>query len=204
MCGLYAKTDDRLTLQYLNEAVMEPTARVKVNKLGFCAYHTKKLNGGENKLGFALQLSSRAFHLNSAHIGAIDNVKAAKKQAATLKEAHCSCAVCETADEIMTRYAYTVAQMFDNEPEFASLFKNNNGFCMPQYILLLENAYKAGKGAKDYLSALSSSQKKSLDKTYNDLYRFTQSYDYANPEKGAKDLAKALPDAIKKLMGTKL
>lgn len=51
MCRLYERAESRLIKQYLDEAVMEPEYRIKVNKRGFCSDHLKKLYAGGNKPG---------------------------------------------------------------------------------------------------------------------------------------------------------
>jgi hypothetical protein len=40
-----------------------------------------------------------------------------------------------------------------------------------------------------------------MQKSYNELYRFTQAYDYDSPDKGMQNLADILPNAVKLLIG---
>lgn len=197
LCALYAHTEERLVAQYLNEAVMEPDYRVKVNKRGFCERHVHRLYEGKNKLGLALQLHTRSQHLLGV-LKTADNAKAAKKEAVRVREALSTCVICDAVDEIMVRYAYTVAQMFGHETEFPALFAASNGFCLPHYALLLEYVSYAGKTAETYARELTHVERKRFSDLSDDLQSFTNQYDYrsARASGSAKD---ALPKMIHKI-----
>lgn len=199
VCALYARTEGRIVTQYGNEAVMEPSARVRVNKRGFCSKHLKMLYKGENKLGLGLQLHTRTQAVTQA-LKKPNDAKAAQKEAARIREGLLTCVVCDTVDELMERYAYTIAQMFVYEPEFPALFGACRGFCLAHYALLLENAGKIGRNAPAYLDALYRVQLASLSDTVAALDGFTAQYDYraARATGSAKE---ALPRAIEKLKG---
>ncbi len=200
LCKIYAVSNERLVSQYLNEAVMEPDFRVRVNKLGFCDMHLRQLFAGKNKLGLGLQLNTRTDHVIKK-LANPSNIKAAKKEAEIIRGSLKTCVICETVDEMMTRYAYTVAQMYLNEKAFPELFKNSKGFCMPHYALLLENAHRAGKMTEEYLAALVQVQKSSLIKVNADTERFTLMFDHNSTDKGMKGAADIIPAAIAKLKG---
>lgn len=199
LCEIYARTETRLVGQYLNEAVMEPEFRVKVNKRGFCTRHLKTLYGGENKLGLALQIHTRMQKI-TADLKKPTDVKAAKKEAARLRGEFETCVICDTADELMTRYAYTIAQMFVHEAEFPALFAASKGFCLNHYALMLDNAAKAGRNAPAFLTELYRVQRAGLDALNGELAGFTDQYDYraSRAKGGARD---ALPRAVEKLKG---
>ena len=200
LCQIYAQAEERLVSQYLNEAVMEPDYRVKVNKLGFCTQHLRKLYAGENKLGLALQLSTRTEAVIKS-LKEIKDVKTAKKQAERIRKNDSTCVICDTLDEMMERYAYTVAQMYKQEKDFPQLLKNCKGFCMPHYALLLENAGKAGNAASAYLFELSAFQISALTKTNNETLKFTEAFDYRSKSRGIKAPPDAVPNAIQRLKG---
>ncbi|MDR0426289.1 MAG: DUF6062 family protein, partial [Clostridiales bacterium] len=116
-CRLLAATEARFVAQYLGEGVMEPDYRVRVNKTGFCARHLSALFAGQNKLGLALQVNTRTAHIIDK-LSLLYTEKDAKKQAAALKKTLDTCVICEETEEIMIRYAQTIAQMFRYEREF--------------------------------------------------------------------------------------
>lgn len=199
LCAIYSKTEQRLVSQYLNEAVMEPDYRVKVNKRGFCERHLKKLYEGKNKLGLALQLHTRSQALLK-ELRSLDNAKEAKKEAAKVRAALSTCVICDTADEMMERYAYTVAEMYLREKEFPALFAASNGFCLKHYALLLEYVAHAGKAAAQYASALTSLQRTRFSNLSDDLQAFTNQYDYRSA-RATGSAKEALPKMIGKLLG---
>ncbi len=200
LCEIFAKCEERQVSQYLNEAVMEPEARIEVNKYGFCTEHLRKLFAGKNKLGLALQLHTRMQTVRSDVLPAA-SYKQAVKQAETLEKTMDTCVICRYLEDLMERYAYTVAQMFAYEPEFKTVFAKSNGLCMPHYALLLRQSKGAGAQVKAYLSELFYLQNRTLDRRLNELDRFTQMFDYRNAGSAVKPDPETIPTAIRKLKG---
>ena len=199
MCALYARTEERLIKRYLDDAVMEPSARVKVNKRGFCADHLKKLFVGGNKLGLSLQVNTRTEHIMD-EMSEIKNASQAKNLGKKLLKTLDTCIICDEADEIMTRYAYTVAEMFLHEPEFPKTFAKSKGFCLPHFILLLDYVGRAGKEQQNYAQALYKVQIEGMRKTCSELERFSRRFDYNSNDKQSTG-NDALLDAINRLKG---
>ncbi|MDE7394696.1 MAG: hypothetical protein K2M95_01075, partial [Clostridiales bacterium] len=154
LCKIENDVQERLLSQYLSDAVMEPTARVEVNKYGFCTKHLSLLFQNKNKLGLSLQLETRLGTIRET-VRPITSYKQAAKQADALSSTMETCVICNAQDKTMTRYAYTIAQMYANEDDFVPLFKKSGGFCLPHYVLLLQESKKAGNKTSAYLSDLS-------------------------------------------------
>ena len=200
ICLLYERIENRLVKQYLGEAVMEPDYRIKVNKRGFCTRHLLKLYDGGNKLGLALQINTRTENIIE-NIGTTANPKQAKKLAEKLDKTLDTCVICDEAEEIMTRYCYTVAQMFGAEAEFPKVFSESSGFCMPHFVRLLQYVSYAGKSAERYAAALTAKQLETLKKTNSDLERFTKRFDYNSADKFSGATDDAIKKSINKLKG---
>ena len=200
MCELEKKINARLIRQYTDEGVMIPEFREKVNKYGFCSTHSKLLFNGGNKLGVALQMRTRTDALNNKLLY-LRKASKAKGHAKDLRAEVDSCIICQSLDDCMERYAYTIGQMYVNEPEFPALFEKCNGFCMPHYLLMLENAHKAGKGADAYVLSLSIVQKRALETSCCQLDKFTSKFDYRSTNKSSSDGNDALPKTINRLRG---
>lgn len=200
ICLLYERIENRLVKQYLGEAVMEPDYRIKVNKRGFCTRHLLKLYDGGNKLGLALQINTRTENIIE-NIGTTANAKQATKLAEKLDKTLDTCVICDEAEEIMTRYCYTVAQMFGAEAEFPKVFSESSGFCMPHFVRLLQYVSYAGKSAERYAAALTAKQLETLKKTNSDLERFTKRFDYNSADKFSGTTDDAIKNSINKLKG---
>ncbi|MCH5158542.1 MAG: hypothetical protein J1F33_05030 [Clostridiales bacterium] len=195
ICRLYGMREDKLISQYLSDNVMDPDFRVASNDKGFCKKHIDMMYGGQNKLGLALQLETRAAAVN-ALIKAPTDKKSAKKFADKLK-AHRGCVICDALDELMPRYYMTVAQMYSNEPEFPELFLNAE-HCLSHAIELYAAAEFAGKSAQAYCAALSYSLKRDLKRTESELRDFADCFDHKNA--GSRPDPTAIPRAIKLLI----
>ena len=199
MCALYERIEQRLITRYLDDAVMEPSARVKVNKRGFCADHLKKLFVGGNKLGLSLQVNTRSeFILDE--ITEFKNGAAAKKLSQKLLKGMDTCIICDEANEVMTRYAYTIAEMFLNEPEFEKVFAKSKGFCLPHFALLLQHVTRAGKAQNRYAQALYKVQVTGMRKSNDELERFSRRFDYNSTDKQSPT-TDALLNSINRLKG---
>lgn len=200
LCKLYERTEQRLIKQYLDEAVMEPEYRVKVNKRGFCSKHLSKLFSGGNKLGLSLQVHTRTESIIN-DLSVVDSPKSAKKLAEKLMKTAETCVICDEIDEIMVRYAYTVAQMFAAEADFPKVFAQSHGFCLPHFIQLLNYVSYAGGKKEAYATALSKKQIDTMRKTNSDLERFTKRFDYRSSDKFSGNTDNALSESINTLKG---
>lgn len=199
LCKIYAEREARLVKQYLAENVMDPDFRVASNAVGFCPDHIKQMYLGQNKLGLALQLETRAAALKKL-LGAPADKKSAKKQAALLED-HRGCVICNALEEPMTRYYMTIAEMYDNETDFPDLFKAAS-HCLKHATALYSAAVYAGKKTAEYLNALTSALQRDLDKTEKELRAFADCFDFKNA--GARPDPTAIPRAINLLITDKV
>lgn len=196
ICRLLKTREDRLVNQYLTDNVMDPDFRVRSNETGFCSEHIKMLYDGQNKLGLALQLETRAAYINSLISSAPTDKKQAKKLCAAIKK-HTGCVICDTLEEVMPRYFMTIAMMYDNENEFPALFSEAK-HCLKHSAMLFDVADCAGKSVKSYLAALTESLKRQLSETEKQLRVFADCFDFRNA--GSKPDPEAVPRAIKLLI----
>ena len=200
LCKIYADREKRLVGQYLNENVMDPDFRVASNRIGFCKDHIAMMYTGQNKLGMALQLETRANALNEL-LSKFPTDKKSAKKTAELLDKHYGCVICDALEEPMSRYYMTIAEMFDNEAEFPQLFGGAH-HCVEHAVRLYEAAQYAGKSVSAYCTALTSALKRDLKNTEKRLRAFADCFDFKNA--GARPDSTAVPDAIKLLIGTKV
>ena len=135
---------------------------METDKIGFCRHHYKMMYDYGNRLGTGLILSTHMKKLNqelteqmkafkagkSTLMGRMkktelkpDETETALGQWITQKER--SCYVCDHFHSNYQRYLDTFFYMYKNSKEFAELFKNSKGFCLPHFRDLVEVAKKS-------------------------------------------------------------
>lgn len=202
LCEIQAVAEEQFLHEFLNDAVMEETTRLKVNKTGFCEKHFDMLFARQNKLSVALQISTRTSNIISG-LKEIKSVKEAKAQAELLLKQKDSCIICNLLEESMIKYYKTVAQLFMREKDFYKSIISTKGFCLKHYAMLLKYSAEAGFAKKDYLSVLSTVQIKNLKRLQGELDKFCVKHDYRNALKPLGTAETALPRMRTKLYGKK-
>ncbi len=193
LCELYARREKRLIGSYLGENVMDPDFRQRSNAYGFCPDHLRMMYAGENKLGLALQLETRARFLYDLLEKAPADKKSATKKAEEL-ERHIGCVICAELDSGLERYYMTVAQMYGAEREFPELFAAA-AHCLKHACGLYAAAKYAEKKAAEYSAALTHAMRRELKRTENELRGFADCFDHncaARPDPDALPRAAAL------------
>lgn len=200
LCAIFNDREKRIVGQYLAENVMDPDFRSASNSIGFCPDHIRQMYAGQNKLGLALQLETRAAQMAKLLSKAPADKKAAKKTSAMI-EAHRGCVVCNALAEPMERYYMTIAAMYANETEFPELFREAH-HCLKHASRLFDGAAYAGKKVKEYLSDLTAGITRDLKRTETEMRAFADCFDFRNS--GSKPDAQAIPRAISVLITDKL
>ena len=200
LCKIYAARENRLVGQYLAENVMDPDFRTESNRIGFCPEHIRQMYAGQNKLGLALQLETRAAEMAKILSKPPADKKSAKKAAEKIEE-HCGCVICNAIAEPMERYYMTIAQMYLNEKEFPELFKEAH-HCLKHSAKLFNAGQYAGKSIAEYLAALNAGIVRDLNRTEKEMRAFADCFDFRN--NGSKPDSQAIPRAIGVLITDKL
>ena len=105
------------------------------------------------------------------------------------------CLICSRMNDRLYRYSYTVAALFEEDPEFKEELKRSKGFCMHHTRVLYETASDAIKGdvLLEYYKTLADLLRKNLERVQADDYYLTQKYKSENKDKpwnGCEDAAK--------------
>lgn len=183
---------------------MEDDFRAKTDKTGFCRHHYKMMFDYGNRLGSALILSTHFKALNAElaeqikHFSsgkssifnrlkksAPDTAKAQTSIGMWIEEKESHCFVCDHIHENYGRYVDTFFELYLNNPEFLTLFKNSKGFCLHHFSHLAETAeHKLNASQKkafyDILFPLMLENMKRLEE---EVVWFTEKYDYRNKDK---------------------
>lgn len=203
LCAIKKVVEEQFLHEFLNDAVMEDNTRIKVGNEGFCERHFDMLFLRPNKLSVALQIGTRLDKIEKL-FNPIASVKVAKKTAEKLEQSLSTCAICDYVEKSMVKYYKTIAQMFTREPEFYKMLIASKGFCMHHYAELLKYSSSAGFGAKLYVSILSETQKRNIDRLKSQLKEFCDKHDYRNANKPLGSAENALPNVRNKFYGEKI
>lgn len=200
LCEIKKVVEEQFLHEFLNDAVMDPIARGKVNESGFCEKHYDMLYKRQNKLSLALQISSRIYTLSSV-IKVEKSYKGAKKQAEKIEKALSTCIICQLTNESMEKYYKGVAKLFAEDSSFKQDFLNTKGFCLEHYALLLKHSNCAGLKTKQFVKELTELQINSLNELTSDLNKFCAKHDYRNAYAPLESAETALPRTKLKLFG---
>ncbi len=201
LCEIEKKVEEQFIYEFLNDAVMEDSTRIQVNKSGFCDNHFDKLFEDQNKLGLALQVASRI----TAQKKLFNPVSPfhAKTQAKLIEKERKSCVICDLIEESMKKYYKTVAEMYYNEPDFYNSLLSTNGFCTHHYAMLIKYSSYAKRLKKDYIELLSKIQQMSISSIIGNLQEFCFSHDYRRTGIPLGEAERALKKTREKLYGKK-
>ena len=222
LCALRRQVERGEVERFLGGSVMEPDTRIQVNAKGFCQRHHVLLYAQQNRLGHALMTHTHMKEtrqkaeaiLAEAADAAQEGGKAGlfKRRAAkggdplstaseALRALTGSCILCDTVQENMRRYAYTLLHLYTHDRAFKTAFEAGKGVCLPDAALLLEMAADALKGQDraDFARAIQRLTAENLRRVEDDLEWFTLKFDYRNADKPWNNSRDALERAVTKL-----
>lgn len=197
LCNLSVELESKALKLYAGDAVMSPEYRIAVNERGFCEKHARLLYGGDNKLGLALQLETRLAYLKTLPLR-VNSAKQAFKLADKL-ESVCSCVICEDCNKSLARYYATVAELYDIEPEFRTVFHASE-ICYKHSVELLRTASFCKQNRQPYIDAICYKLTKTLEESSAELNEFAEAFDYAKGKQRTAD-PDAIPHALNLLYG---
>lgn len=219
LCKLRILCEDQYVDTMLASAYMEPEWRVKSNETGFCARHFELMFDRRNRLGLALMTHTHMQEVIASLEKILEGRDAGKKSLlsslrgsgkadengmpAKIRARMDGCVICEQVDKALTRYAYTIAQLYFTNSEFKAQFEHSKGFCLPHLALVLEMAEKTLSGAQlpAFQKTVAALELENLRRVEGELEWFTLKFDYRNDGKPWGNSKDAPERAINKLMG---
>lgn len=224
VCLLSNKLEADRIQYYLGGSVMEPDIRIQVNKKGFCPRHQQLLYEQKNKLGHALMMLSHTDEVLEGLNKSIDKLSGTDKpgkkallfskdrqgqmsvereSAGMLHITSAGCVICDAVNEHMNRYNYTFLHLFKNDTSFKQEFSRSDGLCLEHTAVLIQFAAEQFDPGLCREFALVSLRllKDKLSGVREDLYWFTQKFDYRNQDKPWGNSKDALERVINTLQG---
>jgi hypothetical protein len=119
-----------------------------------------------------------------------------------LEQTKDTCYVCSKANSTFDRYVQTFFHIWNQGGEDAKLIANQESYCLPHFITLLEAAEKLGRGKKEkFLDIILPLWQKTTKELEADLDWFVQKFDHRNANEPWKNSKDAVPRAIDFLGG---
>lgn len=213
LCDLRKKAEEDGVKFYLGPSVMNPETRVKVNNDGFCAEHFALLVAANKAQGLALMCDTYLAETRKAtgkSMEALLDAKAGRKMDKAIETFDSSlakrdphCLICAKIEERETRYLYTTAWLFANDPDFKKALKESKGFCMPHYQKLLHVSKEAldAEKRRDFVTVLTEVELSNLDRLQKEVLWMTQKFKSENFDKPWNGCEDAQKRVVGKLTG---
>lgn len=142
ICRLRDMLETRMVDYITGAAMMEPDVRQETNKSGFCRRHLDQMLQKRNRLSVALTLDTHLKEICS-ELDSISSKGVAKGQLPRLHTALDGCFVCDKIEWGMERLLDTVFRVWQKEPDFQALFREQECLCFPHYVRLMEAGQKS-------------------------------------------------------------
>lgn len=182
VCRMRKMLEERALEYASGSAMMEPDVRIKMNDLGFCAYHFKKMDETSARLPFGLVLKSHIEHIESKTLGGGINVRRAQRAAYKFSDITSKCFVCDKIEWAMSRMVKTFFSKYTDERDLREMFAAQRFVCLPHYSLLLEESKKElnKKLYDEFCTTAGDMCKKYLKALEEDITVFCNMFDYRN------------------------
>lgn len=218
LCLLRRKTEHQLADRYLGASVMEPDTRIRVNAKGFCQDHHQMLYDLQNRLGHALMMLSHIQELRKKVEPALQGATpsgagmlqkmfgkpaAAPAQDSALTPYTQGCVLCDTLQDSMDAYAFTLLHLWKTDSTFQKEFAASKGLCLPDaaWVLHMAPQHLSGQALSSLDSTVKSLLRDNLKRLEEELDWFTRKFDYRNADKPWGESRDALERAAQKLRG---
>jgi hypothetical protein len=212
LCLLEASAEKALLGSLQHSRAMQPDVRVRTNREGFCAEHSRKLYAGENKLALGLTAHTRLHYVILEAAAALEEAlrdggkgarRAAERAAARLSGIGATCYVCGLLRQDRQRYIGTILYLWSEDPEFRPVFRSSRGFCVPHFAAMTEEAARAMRPdrLRGWLADASALLRGSLESLERDLHAFTQLHQAERRTLGTDAERTALARTLQKLAG---
>lgn len=196
----------------MGPSYMEEDVRAKTDKEGFCRHHLDLMSQNQNRLGFALILST---HMDALIKDTEQLSKGArispsffkKAESSTLKsytdKVKSSCFICGRMENTFERYLATIFYQYKQDKEFRKVFAGCKGFCIEHYGILYDMSLNSLKGSMldEFQTTLNQVYLDNMKRVREDLEWFKDKFDYRYQDAPWKNSKDALPRTLTKVKG---
>ena len=210
-CLLEQKAEQSYLKFFLGNSVMVPEMRVEVNSIGFCRTHFPMLfNSRTSRHALSLLTHTHLMETDKRTKKLLKGLlnRPSKKSllaaADSLKQETKNCMICTRIEETLKRYLFTALYLWKRDEEgFRDRFAGSQGFCLYHLRGLIAMAPEA-LGAKElasWLQVLCTLQEHNGQRLEEELFFYSQKFDFQNDDKPWGTAKDALERGIQKLTG---
>lgn len=205
LCALRTELEESSLKYALGAAMMEPSVRIEMNRLGFCPKHFDDMFAAKNKLSLALVLESHLGELGELFEVPGEGGRKARKAAKgpdaaeRTSELSGSCFICSRMKGTVRRYYSNFVYLWDIDDGFRDKFRRQPYFCVTDAAGILRAGKAELKPAsyellrREMLELMGGK----LAEIKDGVTKFCQSFDYRNAGKPLGDEKFAVENAIK-------
>lgn len=139
ICRVRHTLENRWVEYITGAAMMEPDVRLETNRLGFCSRHYADMLGQKKRLPVALMLQTHLAEMGE-RLGQKPGFN--KKQGLNTE----TCFVCDKIGVELDRLLDNLVVFWSREPDFQTLYMQQEYVCMPDCDALLKSAGKKLRG----------------------------------------------------------
>lgn len=183
ICRMRDMLEKRCIEYIMGAAMMEPDIRIETNKAGFCTDHFQMMLGQKNRLSLALMLESHLAELRkNGYRDILDKAKARPRKRVGMKTVNDTCFVCDQIDQAMDGMLNTVMKQWGRDPDFQTLFREQEYICLPHAERLLTAAHDtlSKKEYPAFEKLVIGLLDKHMEAVGADVSHFCKMFDYRN------------------------
>jgi len=224
LCTLESTIEKSYIESFLGASVMESDTRLEVNRKGFCPHHFAMLYSAQNRLGLALMTHtylqeiekkfeqitksllndiSKSYSSPIALFFSKGKSNPVAEFTQSISQQNSDCVICDRMENTLNRYAYTTLHLWDTDAEFKAILMSSRGFCLLHLSTTIEIAKEtqSHKKLEQWIKDILPLTVNTLKLLEEELYWFTQKFDYRNQDKPWGNSKDALPRVLQKLAG---
>jgi hypothetical protein len=213
LCDLIEEAQKYAISFYLGNSVMNPETRVLVNEHGFCPEHFQMLVQANKPQALSLMTDTYISTTREKLKLGFESILKAKPGRKTnlaitnlgdlMKERETGCLICSSMESRLVRYCFTIAFLWNQDPEFRRALAQSKGFCLHHYQRLLQISSEAltGSAQTEFVKALTELEMANLERISKDVWWMTQKYKSENHDESWDGCEDAHSRGVNKLVG---
>ncbi|WP_306765957.1 DUF6062 family protein [Oceanotoga teriensis] len=197
LCYIKDQIEEQIISKVLsNDMLISDDFVEDLKKYGFCKEHLKRLLNKNDRLSLGIILNFQ-FNIEIENIEKNNGLnfrdKILKKELNNDKE----CYICKYSEDLMPIYLNNIIKMYEEKPDFRSLFDESDGFCINHYNQLINH----NRIKKDMKKSLKELEIKVLKNIQSDLKYYLEKFEFKNRDLPWLNSKDSIERTINKFIG---